>query len=136
MKNRFLTLVGAGLLAMTLTASSLQAKPFLITDGLPHLTGFVHILWDDEDLALTPKQKGALTLIKKRTMSGAKALGKKIYALEAQVIKGSEEGATTASLKSKVDEIASLRAQATIIHLDCIYDTRKILSAEQLEVLE
>ena len=136
MKNRFLTLLSAGALAFTLGVTTLDAKPFLIADKLPHLTGMVKILWDDEDLALTDKQKEQLLVIKKATMGGAKALAKKIYALEDEVVKLSEDGAKPATLKAKVDEIATLRAKATMIHLDCIYNTRAILTKEQLYIVE
>ena len=136
MQNKFLKLISAGVLAFTLGATAVDAKPFLIADKLPHLTGMVKILWDDEDLALTAKQKEALLVVKKATMTGAKALAKKIYALEDEVVKASEDGAKPETLKAKVDEIAALRAKATMIHLDCIYNTRSILTKEQLEVIE
>ena len=136
MKNNFLKLISAGVLAFTLGATAVDAKPFLIADKLPHLTGMVKILWDDEDLALTAKQKEALLVIKKSTMGGAKALAKKIYALEDEVVKASQAGAKPETLKAKVDEIAALRAKATMIHLDCIYNTRAILTKEQLYIVE
>jgi len=136
MQNKFLKLLGGVALTLTLSVSSLSAKPFLIQDKLPHLTGMVKILWEDEDLALTPKQKEQLIVIRKETMKGAKSLGKKIVKLEDEVVAQSEAGAKPESLKAKVDEIAKLRAAATMIHLQCIYKTRKVLTKEQLEVLE
>ncbi len=113
-----------------------QGKPFLIQGKLPHLTGMVHILWDDEDLALTAEQKKKLLVVKKETMSKAKSLAKIINALEAKIVKASADGAKPASLKESVSRLASLRAEATMVHLNCIYQTRTILSKEQLEVIE
>ena len=42
-----------------------KGKPFLILGQLPHLTGLVKLMWDDEDLALTPEQQ-------KKTSSSSK----------------------------------------------------------------
>ena len=142
MKNKFLTLLATATLVSSLGFTSLNAssaqpaKPFLIQGKLPHLTGMVKILWDDEDLALTSEQKVKLTEVRKSTMSRAKALGKQVNALEAQIVDASTKGATPASLKADVNKLATLRAQATMVHLECIYNTREILSDDQLYVLE
>jgi len=142
MKNKILTLLGTAVLVSSLGLASLNAssakpgKPFLIQGKLPHLTGMVNILWDDEDLALTSDQQKKLIEVRKSTMSRAKALGKKVNALESKIVQLSQEGATPKSLKADVERLASLRAQATMVHLECIYNTRKILSDEQLYILE
>jgi len=121
----------------TLSANQAQQKkPFLIQGQLPHLTGMVHILWDDEDLALTTEQKKKLLVVKKETMTKAKSLGKVVNALEAKIVKASNDGATPASLKESVSRLAALRAEATMVHLHCIYSTRDILSKDQLEIVE
>ena len=113
-----------------------QGKPFLIQGKLPHLTGMVHILWDDEDLALTEHQKKKLLVIKKETMSKAKSLARIINALEAKIVKASNDGADPKTLKDSVSRLASLRAEATMVHLNCIYKTRHVLTKEQLEIVE
>jgi len=142
MKNKILTLLGTAALVSSLGLTSLNAssakpgKPFLIQGKLPHLTGMVKILWDDEDLALTADQQKKLMKVRKSTMTRAKALGKQVNALESKIVEASEKGATPESLKAEVSKLASLRAQATMVHLECIFNTRKILSAEQLYVLE
>jgi hypothetical protein len=142
MKKTLITLLTA---TMLLTGSSTllnanqgdkAAKPFLIQGKLPHLTMMVKILWDDEDLALTPEQKTKLLTIRKHTMGTAKALKIQIIKLENEVVKRSNENAKPASLKALVDDIAKLRAEATMVHLDCIYDTRMILTEDQLYVVE
>jgi len=144
MKTKFLSLLTAAALIGTFGVTTLQAKngtqkqgkPFLILGKLPHLTGLVKLMWDDEDLALTAEQQKKLLVVRKNTMTQAKALGQKVNALEAQIIISSNEGATPASLKKQVSELADLRAAATMVHLDCIYDTRQILTKEQLYILE
>ena len=117
-------------------AQQAQAKPFLIQGKLPHLSMMVKVLWDDEDLALTQEQKSKLLVIRQETMSGAKALGAQIRPLETEIVQASLDGTKPEALKEKVAHLASLRARATMIHLDCIYNTRAVLTKEQLYVLE
>jgi Spy/CpxP family protein refolding chaperone len=145
MKNRLLTLIGTTTLLFTLGATTLnaapqgqaaQAKPFLIQDKLPHLSMMVKVLWDDEDLALTQEQKKQLLEIRQSTMSKAKALGAKINPLEAEIVKASFDGVKPGALKKQVSLLASLRAEATMVHLTCIYKTRTLLTKEQLDILE
>ena len=69
-------------------------------------------------------------------MTGVKALAPQIHSLEAKIVQASKAGATDASLKEDVNTLASLRAQATMIHLSCIYETRKILTKDQIYMLE
>jgi len=142
MKKTFLTLLTATLLItgsttlLSANQGSKQAKPFLIQGQLPHLSGMVKILWDDEDLALTPDQQATLLSIRQNTMKSAKALKVEIIKLENIVVKRSEDGAKPETLKEMVQKIASLRVEATMLHLKCIYNTRATLSKEQLEILE
>ena len=142
MKKTLLSILAAAMLLSGTTTilsakqGAQKQKPFLIQGKLPHLTMMVKILWDDEDLALTQKQKDALIIVRQDTMSGAKALGKEILKLETQVVKKSNENAKPATMKAMLDEIAELRVKATMIHLDCIYNTRAVLSDDQLYILE
>ena len=142
MKKTLLSLLAATLLftssATILSANQADkaAKPFLIQGKLPHLTMMVKILWNDKDLALTKEQQTELIKIRKHTVSSANALKLQIVKLENEVVKRSKEGSKPATLKTLVDEIASLRAKATMIHLECIYNTRTVLSEEQLYILE
>ena len=115
--------------------TSLNAKPFLIQTKLPHLTKLVAKKWDSPVLALSQAQKVKLLKIRKRTIGGAKKLNKQIVALERVVVKASRKGVEPSKLKEKVFNLAKLRAKATMLHLRCIYDTRKILTKKQLLVL-
>ena len=142
MKTKFIALCTVLALTMSIGAVNLNAqapkpsKPFLIQGKLPHLTGMIKILWDDEDLALSQKQKEKLTLVRENTMKRVKALSKEINKLEAYIIKSTLDGKKPHTLKDDMFKLAKLRADASMIHLECIYDTSEILSPEQLEVIK
>ena len=132
-----LLLVTAGTTALSAKpVKKAQSKPFLIQGKLPHLTMMVKMMWDDKDLALTPTQKQKLLQIRKETISGAQNLNKEIIALENKIVQASNKGANPKSLKKDVYKLANLRAEATMLHLQCIYKTRKILTQDQLDILE
>ena len=136
MKIKLLTLLS--LLVLTIGSTSLVAKqkPFLIHGKLPHLTGTIMQLWDDEDLALTPEQKTKLKHIKLKTVSGLATLKGEVFPLEDEIVKASINGANPEDLEEDVEKLAELRAEATIIHLNCIYDTKNVLTKKQLQLLE
>ena len=144
MKKSFISLVTAvtlisGFGATTLSANQSQkkqSKPFLIQGKLPHLTMMVKMMWDDADVALTPKQKEQLLVVRKETLHGAKVLNQKIIPLENEIVKASFAGVAPKELEKKVKALAELRAEATIVHLKCIYKTRKILTKDQLDMIE
>ena len=137
--------LGAVLLTATVVPSTLsasapkkaqQVKPFLIQGKLPHLTMMVKMMWDDKDLALTKAQKQKLLKIRKETIGGIKKLKPEIVALENKIVQASNSGANPASLKKDVYKLANLRAKATMIHLRCLFNTRKVLTQEQRDILE
>ena len=138
MKTTFLSLLTLAMLSTTILTTNLSAnqKPFLIQGKLPHLTGMVKVLWDDEDLALSTKQKAKLLEVRKYTMKNAKALGKQIHKLESEIVEKSNDNVEPKFLKDKVSKLASLRAEATMVHLNCIFNTRDILTEDQLYILE
>ena len=123
----------------SLNASQLQnkqSKPFLIQGKLPHLTMMVKMMWDDIDVALSVKQKEQLTVVRKETLHSAKALNQKIVLLEQEIVDASFKGIKPQMLEKDVKKLASLRAEATMTHLRCIYNTRKILTRNQLDIIE
>lgn len=144
LKSTLKLLLGALLVTATLTPAALSAnpqkatksKPFLIQGKLPHLTMIVKMMWDDKDLALTKEQKQKLLKIRKTTISGVQKLQKEIMALESKIVQASNNGANPASLKKDVYKLANLRAKATMIHLQCIFNTRKVLTQDQRDILE
>ena len=136
MKIKYLTILT--LLVLTIGSTSLAAKqkPFLIHGKLPHLTGTIMQLWDDEDLALTPEQKTKLKQIRLKTVNGLATIKGEVFPLEDEIVKASINGANPQELEEDVEKLAELRAEATIIHLNCIYDTKNILTKKQLQLIE
>ncbi|MCF6331208.1 MAG: hypothetical protein L3I99_06645 [Sulfurimonas sp.] len=142
MKTKFLKLCTAIALIMSLGSISLKAqplkpsKPFLIQGKLPHLVSTVKILWDDDDLALSDEQKEKLTIVKKNTKKQVKNLAKEINKLQSYIVKATLDGMQPKNLKDDMYKLAKLRADASMVHLECIYNTREILSPEQLKIIE
>ncbi len=111
-------------------------SPFLITGKMPHMTKTLMQQWDNTALHLTEAQKTKLLVVRKETMSGAQGLGGKIVPLENQVAQEISSGKTPEELQPLVQEIARLKAEATMIHLRCLYNTSAILDQNQLELLK
>lgn len=136
MTKKILTILTLLVLSLGSTSLAAKQKPFLIHGQLPHLTGVIMQLWDDEDLALTPEQKTKLKEIRLRTIGGLSTLKGEVFPLEAEIVKASTDGATPESLEEKVEKLAELRAEATMLHIKCLYETRKILNKKQLQLIE
>ncbi|WP_294952285.1 hypothetical protein [Sulfurovum sp.] len=107
-------------------------SPFLIKHGLPHLTRSVMQNWDNPAFALTAEQKTKLTAVRKETMGTVLKVKPEVIALRKEIVQASMSGAKAADLKAKVDKLASLEAEATMVHLNCIEKTKDILSKDQL----
>ncbi len=115
--------------------SAKKVSPFLITKGLPHYTMILKKRWDDPKLALTAQQKKELLAIRKETIGSVMSLKPKILKLQKEITKAAMGGAEPQSLAQKVNELASLKAEATRTHLKCIYETRQVLTPKQLKYL-
>lgn len=102
---------------------------------MPHLTKLLIKQWDNPKLNLSTEQKDKLLVVRKETITGVKALTKKIIPLEEQVAEGIFAKQAPEDLDPLVQTIAKLKAEATMVHLRCIYDTSKILDTQQLEFL-
>jgi len=113
-----------------------KGSPFLITGKLPHMTKQVMQVWDNPEFDLSEEQKEKLLLVRKETMSGAQKLGKVIGPLEQQVVDGILGDKTDKELAPIVQKIAEMKVDATMIHLRCIANTRKILNDRQEEFLK
>ncbi len=137
-KSSLFLIVGAMILFLPVSALMAQSKktPFLITENLPHLTKQLVRQWDNPQLALSEEQKAKLIVVRQETVTGLQELGPKLDALEKQVTEGIFAGKTPAELHSLVRSIAGLKAEATMIHLQCIHDTGKILGQSQLDILK
>lgn len=112
-----------------------KQSPFLITGELPHLTKLLMQQWDNPALQLTEEQKPQLLVVRKETMAGVKNLTPQIASLQKQVTEGIFIGKTPDELQSTVQAISKLKAEATMIHLKCIFDTSRILNQQQLDIL-
>lgn len=111
------------------------APAFLIVGKMPHFAKIVQQQWDNPSLNLTEEQKTKLTALRKKTQSGVMGISSEVNPLQDEVAKKALEGAKPEELKHLVDKIAALKAEATMVHLTCIYETKSILTAEQYDYL-
>ncbi|MEA3372166.1 MAG: cytochrome c [Campylobacterota bacterium] len=109
--------------------------PFLINGLMPHLTKMVKMKWDDPTFNLTPEQKTKLIKVRKVTMQGVMDLKPKVNMLEQKIASQSASGKAVEEMMPLVKKLASLKVKATRVHLECIYNTKQILTAEQLAFL-
>lgn len=112
-----------------------QGSPFLITGTLPHLSKLLITQWENPDLALTEEQRGKLIAIREQTIASVKKFNQEIAELEQSVAQYIFADKTPTDLTPIVQIIAALKTEATLVHLQCIYDTKRVLSEKQLEVL-
>ena len=110
-------------------------SPFLITGKMPHLTKLLMQQWDNSELNLSDEQRSKLLVERKETIGDVQKLGQEIAPLEKQVADGIFSGKTPDELQSLVKTIAGLKAEATLVHLRCIYNTSNILNQQQLDFL-
>jgi hypothetical protein len=107
-------------------------SPFLIKHGLPHLTKMIMPYMNDPVFNLTPEQKTKLAAVRKETLGTIKQIKPQVMQLKKEIVQASTSGASADSLKTKVEKLASLEAEATMIHLKCIEQTKDILTKDQL----
>jgi hypothetical protein len=112
-----------------------ESSPFLITGKMPHLTKVLMQQWDNAELHLTDEQKQKLLVVRKETIGSVQKLSKEISPLENQVVQGTLSGKTVDELRPLVQSIAKLKAEATMVHLRCLYNTNVILEPKQLEFI-
>jgi hypothetical protein len=60
---------------------------------------------------------------------------RKAAALEKQIVTGCLAGNSPKELQPLVQALANYKTQASLVHLKCIDDTRRILSPEQMKTL-
>ena len=111
-------------------------SPFLITGKMPHLTKLLIQQWDNPALQLSDTQKSKLLVVREETIAGVQKLGREIAPLEKQVAEEIFAGKTPGELSPFVQTIAGLKAEATMVHLRCIYETSAILDQQQLDFLK
>jgi len=121
--------------AMTPEKEAKTDSPFLVKQGLPHMTKMIMKSWDDVKLALTADQKTKLLEVRKETMGAVKKLKPEIEILRREIVQANSAGTKASELKSKVDKLAALESEATMVHLNCLDKSKAILSAEQYRYL-
>ena len=109
-----------------------MSSPFLIKHGLPHMTKLVMRYMNDDNFALTAEQKKSLAKVKEETMVSIAKIKPEIATLRKSIVDESTSGKPASGLQEKVKKLASLEAEATMIHLKCIEDTKSILTKDQL----
>lgn len=115
------------------TKAKKSSAPFLIkSPNLPHMTKLIMKNWDNADLNLTKEQKEKLLLIRKETMAGVKKIKQAIQPLESEIVNFDNN---LTKVAPKVKEVAKLKADATLLHLKCIKNTKAVLSEKQLKRL-
>jgi len=107
-------------------------SPFLIKHGLPHLTRTVMQNWDNPAFALTSEQKHQLMDVRKTTMGTLMKVKPAVIALRKEIIREATAGTKADELEKKVDKLASMEAEATMVQLRCIEKTKEILTKNQL----
>lgn len=116
--------------------NALKNSPFLINiDTLPHLTKILMRNWDKEALNLSKEQKEKLLVVRKETMTGVKKIKQALKPIESEIVDLMYDGADLKTIQPKVDKVAKLKKQATMIHLKCLKDTIEILNDEQIEYI-
>lgn len=116
--------------------NGLKKSPFLInSDALPHLTKILKMHWDKAKLGLTAEQKEKLLLIRKETVSGVQQIKSKVVALESEIVEMMVDEESLEKTATKVDALAKLKAKATMLHLECLSKTMKVLTEQQIELL-
>jgi len=116
--------------------NALKGSPFLMNqDTMPHLTKMLIENWDKGALGLTTEQKTKLMVVRKETISGVKAIKMKLSTLEPEIVEALVDEESLKTIQPKVEEVAKLKAEATMIHLKCLKDSVNVLTEEQLEYL-
>jgi hypothetical protein len=107
-------------------------SPFLIKHGLPHMTKMVMSHMNDPAFNLSSDQKEKLAEVRTQTMGAIRKIKPEVMSLRKEIVQASTSGTSADSLKEKVEKLASLEAEATMVHLRCIEKTKKILTKDQL----
>ena len=111
---------------------------FLIPKNLPYLVGLSLYDSSSSKLNLSKEQIDAILEIKKAVVSTAAKKALKIKKMELDIVQKisfTHKGTKAKELYATVDEIATLKAELTKLHLTCIEKVKSILTKEQYEEL-
>ena len=115
-----------------MNSKKMMHSPFLIKHGLPHMSKLVMRSWNDPVFGLTAEQKTNLSDIRKRTMGSTMNIKKEILPLTKSILSGVVSGKTADELKDQVKKLGELQAEATIVQIRCIEETKNVLTKNQL----
>ena len=116
--------------------AQLRHSTFLINQkGLPKLTKLLMENWGKGKLSLTTCQKEKLLLIRKEIIKTIMEIKEKVAFLESEIIEMTVDGDDIENIEVKVNEVAKLKAKATITQIKCLKDTLEILNDKQLYTL-
>ncbi len=114
----------------------LRHSPFLINQKeLPKLTKLLIENWGKGKLSLTSCQKEKLLLIRKDMIKSITEIKERVDFLESEIIEMTVDGDDIENIEVKVNEVAKLKAKATIKQIKCLKDTLEILTEKQLYTL-
>ncbi|NPA59304.1 MAG: cytochrome c [Epsilonproteobacteria bacterium] len=111
-------------------------SPFLITKSLPHMTKLIKMKWNDKTLSLTKEQKTKLLEVRKSTLNSIKDIKPKVTKLEKKIVMLTKMGEDNQKIFTLIDKLSKLKAKATKAHVECIINTKKILTPSQLYYLK
>ena len=69
------------------------------------------------------------------TLKKISQIKQKVQKLEDKIAKEAMANTPPKKLKKEIKKLAKLKKKATMIHLKCIFKTRKILSKKQLQII-
>jgi len=122
-----------GMMGRSMQKGAKKIKPFLIKKGLPHLTKILVKMWNDPKLNLTKEQKKRLVVVRKETLKGVKMYMPMVNMIQNKIVSATLNGANPKDLEKFVNKLATIKAKATMIHLQCIYNTKNILTPQQFQ---
>jgi hypothetical protein len=115
---------------------ALQTSPFLVNkEGLPHMTKLLIQNWDKAGLGLSREQKEKLLVVRKETLQAVKYIKKQLNPLEDEIVEAMIDREDPKSIEKTLEKIATLKMEASRVHLKCIAQTTAILTEEQVGFL-
>ena len=106
-----------------------QGSPLLLR--LPSPMRMIMMNEADPKLALTADQKSKLEAQRNEMMPKMMKLKEEISALSKEIKQGCKKDVSVADQKAKVEKLATLKTDATMMKLTCIAKVKTILSKEQ-----
>jgi len=109
-----------------------KKSPLLVEKGLTPLLRIVMMSAKDKLLGLDVEQYAKLMVIKKDMMTRSKEMKKELRAISKSVKMSVASGTTVDAIRDDVIKLASLRANITLLRIECMNRTKEILTKDQL----